>query len=182
MTELLHRIKVFVYRLQGTDPDYLLLRHAGFEGLWGPIQGPIGFGEKLESAIRREVMDEIGIRRPMDLIDLQMPSRWLLGDEEVIEWTFGFRVPSVEGPLNLGAALERVPLGRFLARLPDARARRRPRGDPAPARAAARRRLIRSQDQTHQIPRNWDPASSTHRPERPRQAGSQFRGIWCVWS
>lgn len=101
MTELLHRIKVFVYRLQGTDPDYLLLRRAGYEGLWGPIEGPIGFGEKLESAIRREVMDEVGIRRPMDLIDLQMPSRWLLGDEEVIEWAFGFRVPGVEGPLNL---------------------------------------------------------------------------------
>lgn len=93
MTELLHRIKIFVYRLQGTKPDYLLLRGGGHESFWGPIQGPLGFGEKLESAIRREVMDDIGIRRPMDLIDLQMPARWLLGDEEVIEWSFGFRTP-----------------------------------------------------------------------------------------
>ena len=91
MTELLHRIKIFVYRLRGEQPDYLLLRSIGHESFWGPIQGPIGFGEKLESAIRREVMDDIGIRRPMDLIDLQMPARWLLGDEEVIEWAFGFR-------------------------------------------------------------------------------------------
>jgi len=93
MTDLLHRIKIFVYRLQGEHPDYLLLRSVGRESFWGPIQGPIGFGEKLESAIRREVMDDIGIRRPMDLIDLQMPARWLLGDEEVIEWAFGFRTP-----------------------------------------------------------------------------------------
>jgi hypothetical protein len=93
MTELLHRIKIFVYRLRGEQPDYLLLRSTGHESFWGPIQGPIGFGEKLESAIRREVMDDIGIRRPVDLIDLQMPARWLVGDEEVIEWAFGFRTP-----------------------------------------------------------------------------------------
>ena len=96
MTELLHRIKVFVYHLQGASPDYLLLRGGGRESFWGPIQGPIGFGEKLESAIRREVMDDVGIRNPLDLIDLQMPARWLLGDEEVIEWSFGFRIPTPE--------------------------------------------------------------------------------------
>ena len=93
MSELLHRIKVFVFRFQEAKPDYLLLRGGGTESFWGPIQGPIGFGEKLESAIRREVMDDVGIHRPLDLIDLQMPARWVLGDEEVIEWTFGFQVP-----------------------------------------------------------------------------------------
>lgn len=101
MAELLHRIKVFVFRMRGADPDYLLLRGAGRESFWGPIQGPIGFGEKLESAIRREVMDDVGIRNPLDLIDLQMPARWLVGDEEVIEWAFGFRIPSVDERLSL---------------------------------------------------------------------------------
>jgi len=101
MVELLHRIKVFVYRLQGRDPHYLLLRASGLESFWGPIQGPIGFGEKLESAIRREVMDDVGITRPMDLIDLQMPARWLVGDEEVIEWSFGFRTPPEPASLHL---------------------------------------------------------------------------------
>lgn len=104
MTELLHRIKIFVYRLQGASPDYLLLRGGGHESFWGPIQGPIGFGEKLESAIRREVMDKVGVARPMDLIDLQMPSRWLVGDEEIVEWAFGFRTPIEHpGPLPDGA-------------------------------------------------------------------------------
>jgi len=102
MVELLHRIKVFVYRFEGAEPNYLLLRGTGLESFWGPIQGPIGFGEKLESAIRREVMDDVGITRPVDLIDLQMPSRWLVGDEEVIEWAFGFRTPQELDRLRLG--------------------------------------------------------------------------------
>lgn len=101
MTELMHRVKVFVFRLGRAEPDYLLLRGAGREGLWGPIHGNIGFGEKLETAIRREVMDDVGIARPVDLIDLRMPSRWLLGDEEVIEWTFGCRILPAHDPLHV---------------------------------------------------------------------------------
>jgi NADH pyrophosphatase NudC (nudix superfamily) len=88
--ELCHRIRVFVYRYHEGQPSYLLLRAAQFESFWTPIHGPIGFGEKLESAIRREVMDDIGLTRPNRLIDLEMPTRWQLGDEETIEWVFGF--------------------------------------------------------------------------------------------
>ena len=92
MPELLHRIRVFVYRFDTGLPHYLLLRSAqGLESFWTPIHGPLGFGEKLESAIRREVMDDTGFGRPAELIDLQLPSRWLVGDEEVIEWSYGFR-------------------------------------------------------------------------------------------
>jgi hypothetical protein len=103
MNDLSHRIRIFVYRMQSGRPDYLLLRGQGFESFWGPIQGPIGFGEKLESAIRREVMDDVGIYKPMDLIDLRMPARWLVGDEEVIEWNFGFRTPSDQTDLRLAS-------------------------------------------------------------------------------
>jgi len=88
--ELWHRIRVFVYRYQDSLPSYLLLRRAQIESFWTPIHGPIGFGEKLEVAIRREVMDDIGLTRPNRLIDLEMPTRWRLGDEETIEWLFGF--------------------------------------------------------------------------------------------
>lgn len=101
MTELVHRIKVFVYRFRGTQPDYLLLRGSTSESCWGPIQGPIGFGEKLETAIRREVLDDIGISRPADVVDLHLPGRWVLGDEEVIEWTYGFRTPPDRSDLRL---------------------------------------------------------------------------------
>jgi hypothetical protein len=100
MPSLSHRIRVFVYRVAQGRPDYLLLRSAqGIEGCWTPIHGPIGFGEKLETAIRREVMDDTGLGKPAELVDLEMPSRWVVGDEEVIEWNFGFRIP--QNPISL---------------------------------------------------------------------------------
>ncbi|MCP3920908.1 MAG: hypothetical protein GY711_35720 [bacterium] len=91
MSELLHRIKVFVYRINEGLPHYLLLKpDQGIEAMWGPIQGDLGFGEKLESAIRRKVMDDTGMSPPGQLLDLQMPGRWTIGDEEIVEWSFGF--------------------------------------------------------------------------------------------
>lgn len=102
MSELLHRIKVFVYQASGVEPQYLLLRGAQrVESFWGPIHGSIGFGEKMEAAIRREVMDDTGILHPLDVIDLQMPQLTVVGDEEIIEWSFGLRTPPARGPLKL---------------------------------------------------------------------------------
>jgi len=99
--ELCHRIRVFVYRYHATQPNYLLLRAAQMESFWTPIHGPIGFGEQLVSAIRREVMDDIGLARPSRLIDLEMPTRWQLGDEETIEWVFGFHAQPTAGDLRV---------------------------------------------------------------------------------
>lgn len=91
MYKLVHRIKVFVYRYWQESPEYLLLRRSeGIESFWSPIHGPIGFDEKMETAIRREVASDTGLRRPAEVVDLAMPARWLLGDEEVIEWNFGY--------------------------------------------------------------------------------------------
>ncbi len=96
MSELQHRIKIFVYRFASSTPNYLLLKpDQGIEALWGPLQGQLGFGDKLESAIRRKVQEDVGLERSGTLLDLEMPGRWTLGDEEVIEWTFGFHT-SVE--------------------------------------------------------------------------------------
>jgi len=103
MHELLHRVRVFVFRFEEGMPRYLLLRSAqGIEGLWTPLHGPIGFGEKLEAAIRREVASDTGYCRPVELLDLEMPAHWLLGDEEIIEWNFGFRAapPTAEPALD----------------------------------------------------------------------------------
>lgn len=104
MSELSHRIRVFVFRFAEGRPNYLLLKGAqGIESFWTPLHGPVNFDEKMESAIRREVADEIGYHQPHELIDLKMPARWLLGDEEVIEWTFGLRAPRLENDLQLGS-------------------------------------------------------------------------------
>ena len=90
MSDLQHRIKVFVYSLERGTPRYLLLRSSqGVNPTWGALSGPIGFGEKIETAIERELCEDIGLPKPSDLIDLQMPKFWLLGDEEIIEWPYG---------------------------------------------------------------------------------------------
>ena len=103
MSELTHHVRVFVYRMEQGYPSYLLLKSAqGIESFWTPVHGPIGFGEDLERAIRREVLDDVGISRSSEVVDLQMPSRWLVGDEEVIEWNYGLRaVPQDKDDLRL---------------------------------------------------------------------------------
>lgn len=102
MTEVLHRVRVFVFQVSEEVPEYLLLRPAqGIEACWGPIHGSIGFGEQLESAIRREVRTDAGIDTPLDVIDLEMPSRWLVGDEQIIEWNFGVRTTPIASDITL---------------------------------------------------------------------------------
>jgi hypothetical protein len=102
MSDLLHRIKVFVFQVRGPEPHYLLLRGAqGIESTWGPVQGSLGFGEKLETAIRREVMDDTGLLHSLDVIDLQMPQLTVVGDEEVVEWTYGLKTVPPRGKLKL---------------------------------------------------------------------------------
>jgi 8-oxo-dGTP pyrophosphatase MutT (NUDIX family) len=97
--QVLHRVRVFVYRFEDAHPSYLLLHSAqGAEGLWRPVHGNIEFSEQFETAVRREVLEETGLVNRGGLVDLELPLRQLLGDEEVVHWNFGFhaeRVPEV---------------------------------------------------------------------------------------
>lgn len=102
MTDLIHRLKLYVYRLDQRRPDYLLLRSSVPESFWVPAQGPIGFGEQIDSAIRREMAEDLGLTRAGELIDLQMPTHWLVGDEEIIEWCFALRAPLEQSLPHLG--------------------------------------------------------------------------------
>jgi hypothetical protein len=94
MVELIHRVRVFPYSLKSREPSYLLLlREQGVESCWGPLQGEIAHDEQLEGAIRRQVLEGMGLEEPLEVVDLCMPARWLLGDEEIIEWNFGCHIP-----------------------------------------------------------------------------------------
>ena len=104
MSELIHRIKIFVYRFAETKPTYLLLkRDQGLEAMWGPLQASLGFGDKLETAIRQHVREDIGLPTPERLLDLEMPGRWSIGDEEGIEWMFGARTEDIVRPESLSS-------------------------------------------------------------------------------
>ncbi len=92
MGDLLHRIKIFLFRREGGHPTYLQLKaKQGMESLWGPLQSELGFGEKLEGAIRYHVRTDLGIMVPGQVLDLKIPSHWSFGDEDVVEWSFGYQ-------------------------------------------------------------------------------------------
>lgn len=98
MDPLNHRLKVFVFTERGGEIQYLLLRHTPrHDTFWGPVEGPILPAENLELAVCRRVRDEVGLERPSAIVDLKMPERWMLPDEEIVEWIYGYGAdPAVE--------------------------------------------------------------------------------------
>ena len=102
MVEVVHRVRLFVYSFVDSHPDYLLLRRdQGVEAIWTPLQGRIQFYEKFEGAVLREFRREIGLERPEEIIDLQMPTQFDLGDERVIEWNYACRATPGDPPVAL---------------------------------------------------------------------------------
>ncbi|HKE00861.1 MAG TPA: NUDIX domain-containing protein [Planctomycetota bacterium] len=106
MDGLLHRVKVFVFTRSGEDVRYLFLRHRPKrEAFWGPIEGPILPSEGLELAACRRVHDEIGIERPLALVDLRIAERWTLPQENVVEWAYGYGVEAGVEPRRLASGV-----------------------------------------------------------------------------
>lgn len=102
-----HRVKVFVYRFSGRDLHYLMLKHPPqWEGFWGPVTGPIQPWENTERAVLREVREETGILEPKQLLDLKAPDRLQLGDEELVEWVYGYQASSSLPEIQLAPKLE----------------------------------------------------------------------------
>ncbi len=103
--ELVHRIRVFVFGFERARANYLLVRRdQGVESFWTPLHGALGFGEKLESAVFREVRDDAGVQRPLEVIDLKMPAVYNLGDEQIVEWSYGCRAEHGKIQLQTGWA------------------------------------------------------------------------------
>jgi hypothetical protein len=91
MLEAFHRIKVFPFQVLGRDTRYLLLKpDQELEGIWGPVEGEIGFGDQMEQAARRCLVQDVGVRPPGTLLDLQWATRTQFGNELIIEWCYGY--------------------------------------------------------------------------------------------
>jgi ADP-ribose pyrophosphatase YjhB (NUDIX family) len=100
--QVVHRVRVFVFGYREQRPDYLLVRRdPSLESFWTPLHGPLGFGEKLESAVRREARDDAGLDRLGELIDLKMPATYLFGSEQIVEWNFAARANEISDALEL---------------------------------------------------------------------------------
>ena len=101
MFSLEHRIRVFVFQVLDQRIEFLLLRHKPREE-WplGPVVGPVAPGEKLEQAIHREVEAEIGLRRPVHLMELSKPDKELFGDVGVVEWPYAWQAGTPDEPVT----------------------------------------------------------------------------------
>ncbi|MBL9076879.1 MAG: NUDIX domain-containing protein [Planctomycetes bacterium] len=103
-----HRVRVFVFQVLDQRVEYLLLRHKPREE-WplGPVVGPVTPGEKIEDAIRREVLAETGLRRPVHLMELLQPQKELFGELGVVEWPYAWQAGTPSEPV---AALKPGPM------------------------------------------------------------------------
>ena len=101
MFSLEHRIRVFVFQVLDSRVEYLLLRHKPREE-WpmGPVIGPVSPGEKLEEAIHREVLAEIGLKRPVHLQELSSPQKELFGDLGIVEWPYAWQAGTPTEPVT----------------------------------------------------------------------------------
>jgi len=91
-----HQVRVFVFRFTVDRVEYLLLRRRPrTENTLGPIKGPVGIDEHLQDAVLREVREETGIVRPVHLIDLDHASTFVVGDQGLVQWEFGYQVPDL---------------------------------------------------------------------------------------
>lgn len=101
MFSLEHRVRVFVFQVLDRRVEYLLLRHKPRDE-WplGPVVGAVTPGEKIEDAIRREVHAEIGLRRPVHLIELLQPQKELFGELGVVEWPFAWQAGTPTEPVG----------------------------------------------------------------------------------
>lgn len=101
MFSLEHRVRVFVFQVLDQRVEFLLLRHKPREE-WpmGPVVGPISPGEKIEDAIHREVLAEIGLKRPVHLQELSQPQKELFGDLGVIEWPYAWQAGTPSEPVQ----------------------------------------------------------------------------------
>lgn len=99
---VLHRVRTFVFNQSRGEASYLLLHSAqGLEGLWRPIHGNIEFSEQFEMAVRRGVLEETGLVSKGEIVDLGLPLRQLVGDEEIVHWNFGFPIDTQPEDLQL---------------------------------------------------------------------------------
>ena len=102
MFSLEHRVRVFVFQVLDRRVEYLLLRQKPRDE-WplGPVVGMVTPGETLETAIRRQVHAETGLRRPVHLMDLLQPQKELFGDLGFVEWQFAWQAGTPSEPVGL---------------------------------------------------------------------------------
>jgi ADP-ribose pyrophosphatase YjhB (NUDIX family) len=101
VTEQLHVVRVFVFRQDSRQIDYLVVRHRpAHDSFWSPITGVMQPHESIFQAAVRSVGEEIGLPSPRQIVDLQLATRQQLGDIEEIDWSVGYRARGQDADLR----------------------------------------------------------------------------------
>lgn len=95
--EIGHGVRVFVYHFADSGLEFLLLRlKPSNESFWGPVCGSIQPAEDLERAVLRNVRQETGIERAVELVDLELREVSCFGEYQQVDWIFGLQAPSTK--------------------------------------------------------------------------------------
>jgi ADP-ribose pyrophosphatase YjhB (NUDIX family) len=92
LTQQLHMVRVFVFKQDTRQIDYLVVRHApAHDSFWSPITGVMRPHESIFQAAVRSVGEEVGLVSPRQIVDLQLATHMQIGDMEEIDWSVGYR-------------------------------------------------------------------------------------------
>ena len=117
MFALEHRVRVFVFQVLDDEIQYLLLRRRPrHEWPLGPAIGRVGLDEHMREAVVREVREETGIHCPVNVLELDQPSKELFGaDVGIVDWPFGYQAGTPAAPVDEIQPGPRVGEARWMA-------------------------------------------------------------------
>jgi ADP-ribose pyrophosphatase YjhB (NUDIX family) len=94
VTQELHVVRVFVFRQNAGQIEYLVVRHEPVhDSFWSPVTGILQPHESIFQAAVRSVGEEIGLDSPRKMVDLQLATRTQIGDLDEIDWSVGYHAP-----------------------------------------------------------------------------------------
>lgn len=92
MSDQVHIVRVFVFRQDGSDVEYLMVRHRPeHDSFWSPVTGLMKPHESIFQAAVRSVGEELGLTAPRQIVDLQLATHTQIGEFEEIDWAVGYR-------------------------------------------------------------------------------------------
>lgn len=95
MNEQLHIVRVFVFRQEEREIEYLMVRHApAHDSFWSPVKGVMKPHESIFQAAVRSVGEDLGLDAPRQIVDLQLATHLQIGDLEEVDWSVGYRARS----------------------------------------------------------------------------------------
>ena len=95
VTHQLHVVRVFVYRQHERRFEYLVVRHQpAHDSFWSPLTGVLQPHESIYQAAVRSVGEEIGLPSPRRILDLQLASRFQVGEFDEVDWAVGYGAPA----------------------------------------------------------------------------------------